>query len=696
MRWILFLPFLGLLFSCSNPGSKESSHATLQDSIQFWADTAKDNKDLPLKERSAMVNNAYAKNLNVTNNYEQVKNLSRISLAYKQLADTLNFKKTNSELMRLAQAIGDPIAQGEAHWDMGLYFRRTQPDSAFYHYNEAYTLFRSVELGDKSYYPGRMLLAIASVKDNVKDYVGAEKDITAAIEEFKRIGAKERLFEAYNHLGIILVAVKKYDKALEYYAKAEEFIQYAKRKKQPEYKISLLNNKASAYLSKEDFTKAYQLYEELGSQAKQLNQYDTWLTIGLTSKAISGFKSKQLTAQEAMTLIAKSDKALDSLGNTYRRARNKQNLAEILYAEGKINEAVVSALQAKDWAARTNNNDRILKALEFLSQIDEVESRRHSKAYFELNNKLQLQERTIQDKFALIQLETEEVKQENESLAKSNELLGGIAVGLLILGIGVFTIISQRISNQRLKFKQKEQTKNQEIYNLMLSQHGKIEEGKKSEQKRVSEELHDGILGQLLGIRLILSGLNERSDEAAMEQRGELIVKLQEVEEEIRTISHELNASAYKKMHNFILSIADLIASVKKSSSLDIDFQYQNEFQWDSLHSDIKINSYRIIQELLQNSVKHAQCKNVRVVFIKDKNSLNLTVQDDGVGFDDSKVKKGIGLKNITSRVKKIGAQVNVKSQPLQGTAVTITIPNIDLKRQHPKPNNKRNSVVET
>jgi signal transduction histidine kinase len=199
----------------------------------------------------------------------------------------------------------------------------------------------------------------------------------------------------------------------------------------------------------------------------------------------------------------------------------------------------------------------------------------------------------------------------------------------------------------------------------------------------------------MLGIRLVLSGLNERNDPAAIEQRAELIVKLQELEEEIRTISHELNASAYEKVYNFILSVQDLIHTVEKSSNIAIEFDHDKQFEWDSLHSDIKINSYRIVQEVLQNCVKHAQCENIKVAFTNNKNLLNLTVEDDGVGFDNSKAKKGIGLKNIISRVKKMGAQLEIESKASHGTTVIITIPNIDLKKQHPKFKKPRNTVTE-
>ena len=693
MRWsYLLLLFILGFYACDSPLNKtHSSIVHTNDSIQYWANEAKNNTALPIENRYALVQRAYQENLNITDKAKQVKNLSRISLAYSKLGDTLSFRKANKTLMALAKQIGDQVAHGEAHWDLGIFLNRSRPDSAFYHYKEAYTLFANSELGEKQYYPGQMLLAIARIKESGKDYTGAEKEVIAAIESFKKTEALFRLYNAYNSLGEIQSGLNKFDKALEYKFKAKEYIQYAPKERQAQLYLKNQNNIADIYLRKKNYGEAFKLFDHFEETSQKEGNLNLLLRLGYTGKAVSGFKSGRLSSEEAIALIEKSNRALDSMGNTYQKARNQQYLAEIFYAQNQKTEAISKALEAKEIAGATGNNDRLLEVLKLLSQIDTENGALH----FDLNEQLQLKERTIQDKFARIQLETDEVIEENEALAKRTELLAGIALGLLILGIGVFTIISQRVSNQRLKFQQKQQENNQEIYNLMLAQHGKMEEGKKSEQKRVSEELHDGILGQMLGIRLILSGLNERNDPSAIEQRSELISKLQELEEEIRTISHELNAAAYRKVHNFILSIQDLVHTVQKSSELAIHFDYNHQFDWDHLHSDIKINSYRIIQELLQNCVKHAKCKNIELSFQNSKNSLHLEIKDDGIGFDDSKAKKGIGLKNTISRVKKMGATLEINSQPAQGTKVVIAIPNIDLKRQHPKPKSKRNTVVE-
>lgn len=696
--WTSLIFLVSFSFACNTIDSNSNNigASSEKDSVSLWLTWATDSLELSKDQKKGYLQRAFSHITENQENDRQIENLIKTSFAYLVIKDSANFKKVNTILLQKAIQKDDHKAHGMAHWDLADFYRNTRPDSSYYHYREAYIQFSKAELEEKLRdYPARMLYAMASIKESSKDYVGAEKEAIKAIELYKIYNSEKRLFNAYDLLAIIQNGLEKFDKALEYHHKAQMYIQSADLSRHYEFAARNANNTANTYLRSKNYEKAFELFDNLEKEDSLQWKKPRLYAQVLASKAYSNFKSGSVDYDNILGNISRSSHILDSLGDSYTRARNDQYAAEILAKTGDTLNAIASGLLARRIAKQTENNDRLLSSLKLLTTLDKNNSAQHAKAYFDLNEELQLQERTIQDKFARIQMETDEVIEENEALARRTELLAGIAIGLLILGIGVFTIISQRISNQRLKFQQKQQENNQEIYNLMLAQHGKMEEGKKSEQKRVSEELHDGILGQMLGIRLILSGLNERNDPSAIEQRGELIEKLQELEEEIRTISHELNASAYKKVHNFILSLQDLVSTVAKSSNITIDFEYDNHFEWDGLLSDIKINSYRITQELLQNCVKHAQCKNVTVTFQKTKNLLNLTIEDDGIGFDDSKAKKGIGLKNIISRVKKMGAQLEIESQPSKGTKVSITIPNIDLKSQRPKAQNLRNKVVE-
>ena len=216
----------------------------------------------------------------------------------------------------------------------------------------------------------------------------------------------------------------------------------------------------------------------------------------------------------------------------------------------------------------------------------------------------------------------------------------------------------------------------------MLSTSQKVEEGKHDEQKRISEELHDGVLGQMNGIRMVLLGLNKKTDESSVGMRSEAIEKLQNVQEEIRTISHELSDAAYQKFHNFIISIRDLVQSVSEASHIEAEFTYDHDTTWDELSGEIKINLYRVVQEGLQNCVKYSKAKLIKLNFGADDSELSITLEDDGVGFDSRKVKKGIGHKNINSRMEKIGGSWEVISAPGKGTKLNINVPYRWIKKE--------------
>ena len=95
------------------------------------------------------------------------------------------------------------------------------------------------------------------------------------------------------------------------------------------------------------------------------------------------------------------------------------------------------------------------------------------------------------------------------------------------------------------------------------------------------------------------------------------------------------------------------------------------------LDNKIKIHLYRILQETMQNTYKHAKASKVDITFSLEKNTLNLSIVDNGVGFDANKSKKGIGLKNISDRLKEIKGKLDIQTQLQQGTTIHIYVPNV-------------------
>ena len=600
-------------------------------------------------------------------------NLSRVSLISLRLKDSVLFKKTNAMVHAAALKAENYKVLGESQWDIAAYHRNKGAlDSAYFYYRRALKYFEGMPVDASSQsLKARMLNSMGLMEEDFKAFLGAESNITRAIRIYDDLNDYRRLHSSYNMLGVISNGKKQYDKALEYYNTARVYIDKVDNQKS---RWLNQNNIAHIVLRKKDYSEALELYERLLNDPELISEYPRVYGKALISSTYAKFKMGEQGEilnqgyQEALKVY----KEIDDLDDI---ARAHHFIAELLTAQNRPAEAVAEAKIALELAKETHKNERQLEVLRLLTELDAKNAVAYSNDYYALSEQIKEEERTKRDKFARIRLETDQVIEQNTVLTRQKQIWIGVVVGLTLLGIAIFMIISQRIRNNKLKFEQSQQESNQEIYNLMLGQQGKFEEGKKLEQKRISEELHDGILGEMLGIRLVLGGLNERTDEQSQGQRAELIEKLRGVEEEIRTISHELSHASYQKIHNFIVSVEDMIRNIEASSGIACSFTYDDHLDWDDLQGDIKINAYRIVQESLQNCVKHAQCENALVDFDCDKQKLTLTISDDGVGFDTGKGKKGIGLRNIVSRVKKINGTLQIESKKNKGTTVTVSLP---------------------
>lgn len=672
---LIFLLFLFL--GCSQDKTKgENASNPEVDTIQELLNIAKTSKELSLEDRKTYLRDAEAKVLAMPQDTTKLEQLSQVSLAYMKLRDSLGFRKSNAELLRLSKKAEANKILGYSYWDLATFMEsKGVMDSAFFHYKNALDNFEELPKDSTSQsLKGRMLYGMSRIQDSYKDYLGGEISATAAVKIFNELEDNYRLHLAYNMLGVLGNGMGNSEKSIESYNKAREYLMKSERADKTELLWKIKNNIASIYLNSGDYLGAKNYYKELlldnQLKAKMPGLYEK----ALGSLAYSILKVDGDTEQ-AEKLLREAFDINSQTGDLYDKARLHYFYAEVLATKGDTVQAIAQANESYTLARETYNNDRSLDALKLLTKFDMANASAYAEEYYQLNEIISEEERTKRDKFARIRLETDEIIEENQILTKEKQVWVYSAILLIIFGVGFMLMVSLYVNNNQLKFKQKQQESNQEIYNLLLSQQGKFEEGKQLEQKRISEELHDGILGEMLGIRLILSGLNEREDPASIQQRAALIEKLRELEEEIRTISHELNHAAYKKFHNFIVSLENMIVEIEKSSGITCSFTYDPEVHWDDLLGDIKINAYRIIQESLKNCVKHAKSQHVTISFHAMDDKLKLIITDDGVGFDVNKKKKGIGLRNIVSMVKKIKGTLDIDSKRGQGTSIKILIP---------------------
>jgi PAS domain S-box-containing protein len=200
--------------------------------------------------------------------------------------------------------------------------------------------------------------------------------------------------------------------------------------------------------------------------------------------------------------------------------------------------------------------------------------------------------------------------------------------------------------------------------------------GQEQERKRLGAELHDGIGQVLSAIALQVSQIREDVEavdkEIISKELNTLNDKLQSAIREVRDISHDLMPEV---LESFGLNEAvnQVCRNLHDRSGIQVKFDSVDmEDSYDPL---VEVNLYRIAQELLNNVQKHAHSKRVFVSLMDHGDTVSLTIEDDGMGFDPEADMNGIGLKNIHSRIKMLGGQIDVESAENSGTLVNIEVP---------------------
>tara|TARA_R110000765_G_scaffold127647_2_gene225700 strand:- start:7347 stop:9434 length:2088 start_codon:yes stop_codon:yes gene_type:complete len=674
-RYFTLIVLVHFFSSCSEtePTKVVSPIAIETDSVSLWILESKNPKSTE-PQKTTVLKKAYQYALKSPSDSLKAHYFSTLSVNLYLTGDSTLYRKINKQAIFLNQKQNDSLSIGNAYWDLALFFDKySVKDSAYYSYSEAQKIFENSKEKQLS---GRMYLEMAKIQSDLKDYVGSETTITRAIERFKPLDDNLFLYYSYNILGISLGGLGETEKSQSYYNEALYYLKQGNYAKVAEVRI--INNIGVVLRNNKQYKKAIENFRAvLKTDSLEIKNPD------LYAKALSNLASSKLYDKDTLGVrklllesieIKKKENLTASLAGSYF------NYAEYKAFAHDTLAAITNAKIAEELSLKSDNNERLLEVWPFLAIVEKKNAPNYFQKYIQLNDSLQKEERKIQNKFARIRFETDEFIAENVELETEKEILSkqkqiwiGIAVGFFLLGLSVYIIINQRAKNQKLRFDQQQQANNQEIFNLMLMQKQKVDEVKRLEQKRISEELHDGVLGKMLGARMVLTGLNKRATEEAIQEKSKALGSLQEIEHEIRSISHELSHSAYQKINNFTDSIESLLSGGNKN--IKTIFNYNEDESWDSLEGTIKINVYRIIQETFQNTIKHANCTIFEITFYRTDDVFNVIMNDNGRGFNINKGKKGIGIRNITSRINKLNGTYNVDSVEGKGTTISLQIP---------------------
>lgn len=277
-----------------------------------------------------------------------------------------------------------------------------------------------------------------------------------------------------------------------------------------------------------------------------------------------------------------------------------------------------------------------------------------------------------ENKNAIAKLESEkevsELKATNEKKATLNKILIGSSFALLILGFLGYINFRNKQKLQSLKITELEKDKQLLAIDAMLK-------GQEEERSRIAKDLHDGLGGLLSGTKLSFTNMRENlilTPENALQFQKSLNM-LDSTITDLRKVAHNLMPEALVKF-GLDEALRDFCNSIQSATTIKVDYQ--------KLGVERKINPttetfiYRIIQELINNAVKHAQAKEILVQLAFTDTKIVITVEDNGKGYDANNVKnqKGDGLNNIEYRVQYLNGTIDTVTSPNNGTAVNIEL----------------------
>lgn len=230
--------------------------------------------------------------------------------------------------------------------------------------------------------------------------------------------------------------------------------------------------------------------------------------------------------------------------------------------------------------------------------------------------------------------------------------------------VGAMQDITEQKHLEREMYQQEKTRQNQIAQAAVLAQ--------EKERAEIGKELHDNVSQLLTTTKLYLEMLRQKMDDNPIDLIDRGTKHINTVIKEIRNLSRSLVPASIDDL-GLIASVNDLVESYQALGSMDLTFTAPPDLE-QGMEASLKLTLYRIIQEQLNNIIKHANATVVKVQFVKQDNLIQLVVTDNGKGFDIKTIKKGMGLDNIRNRAELQNGSAKIESHPGEGCRLTIQI----------------------
>lgn len=597
---------------------------------------------------------------------------SLMDVAYNlEFTEPLHAIALYEEIGVLAEGAADWLRKGRTHnYRAIVHFELGEYDQALVH-NQ-----RALELYEKANY----IIGVASIKINIGnirlyfgDYNDAVRLYFEGIDMYKQEKDTLRLMTSYMNIGTLFYQNDYLEEALNYY---EQAIAWAKIFGDKTILSDLHYNIGNTFFRLEQYDK-FENHLDTALIFAQTTDH----TFGLVNVYNSLLRYSRHQNQKEKT-IHYSEQALkyaEVYGNPY-------NLTETYIARGASYFAFDQLVQAEndlktafDLAHNHNYKQFLAETNMFLAQIyagkqNYQQAFNYMNAYtsladslFNVEKQKELQE--LDRKYQIVKKENElknqqlTIEMKEREIYRKNRIITSSSVFIVFISVSLFLMYKVQENKKKLAKKELQRTKTErekEVVKALL-------EGEEKERSRIARELHDGINGNLAALKLNMTSLHNPSFNHLIDTTME----------EVRNLSHNLMPEVVLKF-GLKEALVQYINFTENDKGTRFDYHFAGNPKL--ISDEIAVNVYRIIQELVSNSLKHAEASEIHIQLIINDGKLSIAVEDNGNGFDINTSEKhafgkGIGLSNVENRITYLHGNFDIHSSTHTGTSINIQIP---------------------
>lgn len=514
--------------------------------------------------------------------------------------------------------------------------------------------------------------------DELGNFSLALKHYNQAYQIYKLANNMEKLAMVSTNLGVLFKAHEDYPQVISYYKEAEAIYTQLKL---PLETAMIAANLGSVYY----YTKQYDSCISYSKKAQQIFikqnilQYLplTYANIGIAQLALGDVPSALQHLEKALALHTK-------YGNKKEMAFCYIHLGNAMFKLKKYGPAKKHALSALGLAKKIGASKQVMDAQQLLSNLYKQEKDFRNallsyRSYAEIKDSLFKKEKTRLITDFQVRYETEK-KEEQIKLLNQKSMIQKLqikqrntylflVVGLFLIGMAMSYLIYNRRKLKARAQLQEEINKQQDMAAVAILN------AEEQERRRIAGDLHDGV-GQLLSAALMnmntLFNKLDLKDEQGLQAQKTLAL-VTESYDEMRTISHQMMPNALIKagLASAVKEFLNKLAKDQLRASLEIIGLDKR------LNEQVETVLYRIIQETVNNVIKHADANELKIQIMKDDEGVTVTVEDNGKGFEKNNLHHsgGIGINNIFSRVAFLKGSIDIDTTPGKGTLILIHIP---------------------